>query len=139
MKTLTFRSKVDLWLGAVVAALPGVMVWQAATSDVGWTSVFTVVLVYVVALFPMRYELTDTELVVRAGLLRFRRAYATMTAATPNRSPFSAPALSLDRLLIRSQGTLGVNISPADREAFLAELQQRAPHLVASNDGGLSS
>lgn len=138
MKTLRFQSKIDTWLAVVLVAAAGVTFWGSVQSGQWFsTAVMTVVLGLVV--FPMHYELQPDALVVRSGFIRYRRAYADITAATPNRSPLSAPALSMDRLLISSKGALGVNISPADRETFLAALAERAPHLVRTQDGGLAS
>ena len=138
MKTLRFQSKIDTWLAVVLVAAAGATFWGSVQSG-QWFSTVVMTAVLGLLVFPMHYELQDDALVVRAGLIRYRRAYADITAAKPNRSPFSAPALSLDRLLISSKRGLGVNISPANREAFITALIERAPHLVRTEDGGLAS
>ncbi len=137
MGIVRFRSKVDLWIGALLAVLPGYVLVGASQAEPisGFISVALVGMVYVGLVFPIRYEFHADALVVRSGLLRYRRPYADIVAATPNRSPFSAPALSLDRLLIRSGGSMGLNISPEDRERFLATLVRYAPHLSRTQDG----
>lgn len=138
MKTLRFQSKIDAWLAVVLVAAAGVTFWGSVQTG-EWFSTAVMTGVFALVVFPMHYELQADALVVRAGLIRYRRPYADITAAKPNRSPFSAPAMSLDRLLISSKKGLGVNISPAKREAFIAALAERAPHLVRTDDGGLAS
>ena len=137
MKTLTFQSKVDTWLGAVLVLGAGSTLWGSVHTG-QWLPIALTVAVFGLLVFPMRYELHEDALVVRAGLIRYRRPYAAITGAIPNHNLLSAPALSIDRLLITSKGGLGVNISPADRDAFLAALAARAPHLIAI-EGGLVS
>ena len=138
MKGATFHSKIDTWLAAVLVLAAGSTFWSAVQTG-HWMPVATVVAVMALVVFPMRYELHDDALVVRAGLVRTRRPYADITSLVPNRNLLSAPAMSLDRLLVTSRHRRGVNISPADRERFLNELSRRAPHLVRTDDGGLVS
>lgn len=139
--TLWFRSKVDGWLALLLVAGPVVSLaggLAAAPHQQGTAFLGTLVLaaVYVGLVFPMRYGLTETHLVVRHGLVRQRVAFADITSVTPTRSPLSSPALSLDRLRI----TFGtghfkcVLISPADKKQFLVELALRA-RLVRDGDG----
>lgn len=138
MKTLSFRSKVDTWLGVILAGAPFLTVWQSGGRGV-FVPLLTIAVVYACLVFPMSYKLTETALVVRSGFIVYRRPYVDIVALTPNSSPFSAPALSLDRILVQSRGKGSVNISPKDRERFLNELRKRAPHLVPTQDGGLVS
>ena len=63
--------------------------------------------------------------IVRSGPVRRRLAIADIVAITPTRNPLSAPALSLDRLRIDVRRGGYVLISPADRDAFLADLEAR--------------
>lgn len=138
MKVATFHSKIDTWLGAVLVLAAGSTVWAALQTG-AWIPVATMAAVLALAVFPLRYELHADALVVRSGLFRYRRPYADITSLAPNRNPLSAPALSLDRLLVTSATGRGVNISPAARARFMDELAARAPHLVRTPDGGLVS
>ncbi len=132
-----YPSKVDWWMwpllalplfsgaGAVMSASfargsPGM--WDAVSIPV------VIVVVYAGLVFPMRYAITDTELLVRHGLVTRSRPLAKIVAVTPTYSPLSAPALSLDRLNIDSGGSFFATllISPTDQEEFLSELQQKA-------------
>ena len=138
MKVATFHSKIDTWLGAVLVLAAGSTFWAAAQTG-AWLPIAAVVGVLGLAVFPLRYELHDDALVVRSGLFRYRRPYTAITSVVPNHNPLSAPALSLDRILVTSSGSRGVNISPAARDRFLSELAKRAPHLARTEQGGLVS
>jgi hypothetical protein len=83
--------------------------------------------IYFGLVFPMRYGLDDTHLVVRFGVCRQRIPLAAITEVKPTHNPLSSPALSLDRLHVRfGQGVFkAVMISPTDRNRFLDELAQK--------------
>lgn len=138
MRVATFHSKIDTWLGAVLVLAAGSTLWAAVQSG-AWIPVAAMVGILAVAVFPLRYELHADALVVRSGLLRYRRAYGDIMSLAPNHNLLSAPALSIDRVLVTSKGMRGLNISPSDRERFLDALVERAPHLVRTPGGGLVS
>jgi hypothetical protein len=132
-----FRTKVDLWLAAVLVGALGLMVWTTATAAredpvtgliaAGVTG--GVVLLTAALSLPTEYVVTGTALVVRFGLFRHEIPLAAVERVYPTRNPLSAPAWSLDRLGVRyhtgeRRGLL--LISPSDREAFLAALATRA-------------
>jgi hypothetical protein len=143
--TRRFPSKVDWWLGVILAALPfvGLVVAGSAIGEgnstemwvgVGMTGV--VALMYFGLIFPMYYEITDTQLVIRSGLIRQRVELADIKEVRPTRNPLSAPALSLDRLRIDyKEGRFGYAlISPANRAEFLNALAEAAG-LARDGDG----
>jgi hypothetical protein len=143
--TIWFRSKVDWWLGLVLLVAPAISLvgWVAAADSERWAAsmgLLVLAAVYLGLLFPMKYGLTDTHLVVRHGLVRQKIELAKITSVEPTRSPLSSPALSLDRLRI----TFGagffkkVMISPAAKQEFLVELALRA-RLVRSGEGLIRS
>lgn len=130
---------VVLWASIVVLVLSPVIFWiepGPPAARLGMTLLFlgTAGLVLWV-LRGTRYELYADRLVVRSGPFRWRIPLAAIQEVRPSRSPLSGPALSLDRLLIRYQGSrLGVMISPEREEAFLQDLASRAPHLEVRGD-----
>lgn len=132
-----FPSKVDLWLGAIVAGVPvigllvlGVSIASGERSAIVVAIVTLVFIVglYAVVMFPTRYGITREELIIQFGLLRHRIRLETIKEVRPTRNPISAPALSLDRLSIRTTGRSFYEalISPADQETFCALLSTRA-------------
>ena len=132
-----YPSKMDWWLVPVlcvppVAAVAVCVGFALAGSTpgllVGVAMALLVFGIYLGLVFPMRYGLGDTHLVVRFGLCRHRIPLAEITEVNPTSNPLSAPALSLDRLRVQfGQGIFkSVIISPADRNLFLDELAQKA-------------
>jgi hypothetical protein len=138
-----YRSKIDWWLGVLlvvplVAAVGTAISLQldgdSGAAAGGWVILLGVVTLYVVVVWPVAYELTDDAIVVRFGLLRWRIAYRSLRGVTPTRSILAGPALSLDRLAIDVGSPPTRMISPADRDGFLTDLAERAPHLVRDED-----
>lgn len=136
--TRRYLTKVDWWLGALLVAVPLVTVVSAAVltlsgepggAVVAWLSVAGVVALYVGLVWPVVYELGDEALVIRFGLARSRIRYDRIRGVRPSRSVLASPALSLDRLAIDVGGSISTTVSPTDRDAFLADLAARAPHL----------
>ncbi len=132
-----FPSKVDTWVAVLLAGAPlAVVLGPLLQGDYGddpaglWLSGFAflfLVGIYGLLVFPMRYGVGEEELTVRAGLLRWRVPLGQIESVRPSRSPFSSPALSLNRLEVRWGRGLHrrVLISPRDRERFLGLLAER--------------
>jgi len=78
--------------------------------------------------FPMRYGLSETDLIIRNGMCTQRILLSEISEVHPTRNPLSSPALSLDRLHVQfGKGFFkAIMISPADRDRFLDELAQQA-------------
>ena len=132
-----YPSKIDWWLVPILCVPPvaavavSVAFALAGSTPVLLVGVAMAVLVaglYLGLVFPLRYGLGDTHLVVRFGICRQRIPLSEISEVNPTFNPLSAPALSLDRLHVRfGQGIFkAVMISPADRNLFLDELAQKA-------------
>ncbi len=135
---MVFRTKVDLWLIAVVVAALGsgvvasVAAYRESPTAGGVSLLLTILPIGVVAAvaIPTEYHLNDTELVIRWGVFRTRVPYDAIERVYPTRNPLSAPAWSLDRLGIdyRVNGARRLAlISPHRQDGFLDALQQRVP------------
>jgi hypothetical protein len=140
-KTQWFPSKVDWWLGLLLVVAPAVTLIATLTAPPserleGLLGTAVLAAVYLGLVFPMSYGLTDSELIVRHGLVRQRIKLADIVEVTPTRNPLSSPALSLDRLRITFGSGMfkKVLISPAAKAEFLVELALRA-RLVRKGDG----
>ncbi len=136
-----FPSKVDWWLGLLLVVAPAVSLIATLTAPdservAGLLGSAVLAAVYLGLVFPMSYGITDSELIVRHGLVRQRIKLADITAVVPTRNPLSSPALSLDRLRITFGSGMfkSVLISPAAKQDFLVELALRA-RLVRKGDG----
>ncbi len=126
----SYPTKVDLWLLLLVGAgmLVGTFGVIAAGLQAGdWIAagVFLLVWIAVGALaWPVEYILTDEELIVRSGVIRWRVPLVEFVSIQATRDPSSAPAWSLDRLKI-TYGKKTILISPTRREEFLDDLEER--------------
>ena len=141
MKAVTFPSRVDAWLVAVL--LFALLSPLAAVFLVGANLVFAAVsvlitlLVVVLLLVPCRYTLEAEHLLIRCGLIRQRIAYRDITGVTTSGSVLSAPALSLKRVKLsygRKGHTSSQLVSPRDRDVFMQALRERvqAAHTAVS-------
>jgi hypothetical protein len=135
MDTVTFRSKIDWWLAAVlvfsaVASLAAVAIVAVVESPLLALAVSPFLLLSVALpvwlLLATEYRIGRSELHVRSGPFAWRVPLRDIRSVTPTRNPLSSPALSLDRLRI-DYGRMGsIMVSPADKEAFVTELRKRA-------------
>ena len=135
------QSKTDAWLAASIwggCAIAFFAVFFASKKDLPNDSLRLLVALLPLALttamiVPLYYEVRGSNLVIRCGLIIFQRVpIADIVLAEPSRCAASAPAMSLDRLLIQyraGERVRSVLISPKDKQAFLTDLAGAAPHL----------
>lgn len=139
-----FRSKIDWWMGLILVALPVIELGGlAAALRNGNAEAITsmavafgmVAAIYGLLVIPVRYGVSSDRLVIRFGVVRRYIDFAAIREVYPTHNPLGSPALSLDRLAIRTgDGTFGTSlISPAEREEFLSTLGSGAG-LVRDND-----
>jgi hypothetical protein len=129
-----FRSKVDLWLVALIVGVP-VLVIEFMLEDAGigdqTADLLAIALVMVVLAFFLwlylstRYTITSQSLLVKSGPFSWVVPLREITAIEPTRNAASSPALSLDRLLIRYGGGDELMISPSDKAGFMTAIKQR--------------
>lgn len=143
---MTYRSKKDAWLfglawGAPAALiLAGLFLALAGNDGLGWSLVRDGVVtaaVLVVLTYPLNYEITETQLVARCGIMRWRVPLDSIQDVRPSRNPASAPAWSLDRLRVeylKRAATRTLYISPEDKSAFMRDLADEVPGLEFSGD-----
>jgi hypothetical protein len=139
-----YPSKVDWWLPPVLA-LPIVAALGVCFSSIQYQSLASgliggIVLILVLGLyigfiFPVRYGISASELILAFGRCRKSLPLSSIIEVAPTNNPLSAPALSFQRLRIQYRtGLLGYAlISPREREAFLDELALGAG-LIRSGD-----
>ena len=96
-------------------------------------------LVILLLTYPLYYQITSAELIVRCGVLMNRHIpLGAIDEVRPDRNPASAPAWSLDRLRIEYRSDdqpVSILISPADKVLFMQDLmaggmKMRGDHLV---------
>jgi hypothetical protein len=131
-----FPSKRDWWLGLLIwglvllGAVPALLkpgrgqfiIMVAVILFVGWIWFWT------------GYEISDDELKIRCGPFRQRIPLQEIKEIKKTRSPFSAPACSLDRMEIKYGKSKRVMISPADKENFINTIVEKSPHIQLAED-----
>lgn len=142
-------SKKDWWLvGAALAAVGiplslGVifLVMASASRQTGSLLIVIGTVTGVVLLwltYPLYYEITSSELIVRCGILmRKHIPLASIDQVVPDRNPLGAPAWSMDRLRVdyRKNGKPPfIIISPQDKFAFMQELASTDADLKMKDD-----
>jgi hypothetical protein len=141
---LTFRSKIDAWLLAVMLGVPlailSSLVPTLGRDSAEWTTVLVVGLL--AAGLPLwllantRYVLSADTLRIFSGPFRWNVRIGEITSVTPTRSVLSSPSLSLQRLRIEYATGRSVMISPADPDAFLRALDERRRAAVQRSAAG---
>jgi hypothetical protein len=137
LDTVTFRSKVDWWLAAVLlfaafASFVAVAFVAVVESPLLALAISPLLLLSVGLpvwlLCATEYRIGSSELHVRCGPFAWRVPLRDIRSVTPTHNPLSSPALSLDRLRIDyGQKKSSIMISPTDKEAFVKELRKRVP------------
>jgi hypothetical protein len=144
--TQEFRSKRDSWLvtGLLVAAIcmaSVAVVLTLARPAPRWLAISVSALLLVAAAFVVwvlsatSYRISDTTLLIRCGPLRRKLDLDDVDAITPSHDLLAGPALSLDRLRVIYRGsTVGVLVSPQDRDGFLDCCASHCRHLRREGD-----
>lgn len=128
-----FRTKIDPWLAVPVtlglAVTVIVLVRAFATGRQGGVATAVLLLLVVVlgSFAWVSYSVTDDAIVVRRGLLRSTMPLARVRRLKATREALAAPALSLDRIEIRTDRGMWLLVSPADKAGFVQAIQLRAP------------
>jgi hypothetical protein len=134
IEPVVYRSAVDRWLvvvlgfGILLASTSSAIVLVAGGAAARVIAALVALIGVGLPIWILRstsYTLAGTELLVRSGPFRRRLAIADIVSITPTTNPLSSPALSLDRLRIDERGGRSTMISPANRAAFLADLEVR--------------
>jgi len=142
-------SKKDSWLigfilaGSMIPLVLGLFFLFAGgpNRNAGYLLLVIVVVEGVVMLlltYPLYYEVTTSELIVRCGVLMNRHiSLGAIDEVQPDRNAVSSPAWSLDRLRIdyRKNGErVSLLISPESKAAFMQELSRFDSDLKMSGD-----
>jgi len=144
-----YNSKIDAWLMIVIivaflislASLILELLIPGALQQGGWISALIVLVVWafiISLIWPLYYEITPTELVVRSGILHWKIPLDSIQKVSPSQNMLASPALSLDRLRIeysQHDKTRFMLISPKDKQGFLQNLAQNAGGFEQSDDG----
>lgn len=124
----TYRSKIDIWLIAVILAaifLPVILAWgEPAILIIAATTAVPTALLTSWLFWATRYVVSDNALTIHSGFGKKTIPFEAIKSVTPSRSLLASPAMSLDRLEIRYGQNQSILISPKDKAGFLAAIGQ---------------
>ncbi|GAB6876770.1 DUF1648 domain-containing protein [Thermaerobacter litoralis] len=132
------RSKILILLTAIPPLLPVYMALRGdETAIVGLIALGPYLVVVGLTFWrPSYYRVTPTHLEIRVGLMDFDVPLHRIRRVRPTWNPVAGPAPSLRRVAIETDRGETVLVSPADRDGFIAVLEQRCPHAIVA--GGRS-
>lgn len=131
--SVTFRSRVDGWIAALLiagglVALGGASLAVLEAPPLDALAVLAVTLggqgIVLWLVLSIRYVVEAGVLHVHAGPFHHRIPLSSIHSVHPSRNPISSPAMSLDRLEIRYGNGRRILVSPRDRAAFLRAIGQ---------------
>jgi hypothetical protein len=143
---MTYKSKKDTWLIAVIAGSILVTLFAGATLILfapGIRERFIGMVVLLAALVPallttpVSYTIDRFSIHIRGGWTNWTIPIESILAVRPSRNWIASPALSLDRLEIEYKvwkGTSLLSISPERTSQFLNELADLDPGLILEGD-----
>jgi hypothetical protein len=149
---MVFPAKRDWCLNTVLHALALIVCGGVLSRGLGdlvdYPSVFRLIQIgmwsayaiyFLVRFFWARYEITETELIVREGLGRLTISLERIFEIPPTRGGFIGAGWSHDALKVRfireKTASDSVIISPRYKAGFLAELAARSPRLQPCGEG----
>ena len=126
---MTHGNRNDWWLVAafalgIAASLGAGLYWIGGPS----------LLLFVLCVYPQKYQTTDRGLLIRATLFRRLIPYGAITQAEPCTGGRSL-SLAMDGVAIRYGLRSELRISPSDPDAFLSDLAAHTPHLKRRGHG----
>ena len=129
MSEKRFNSKVDAWIALLIIAVAlmdvaFIVIFARSDDSPASTTGAVIALVGVFVLLmwlALRtyYAVDKDTLRVVSGPFRWRIPLADIQSATPTRSLWSSPAMSIDRLRIVYGKGRRIMVSPADKQGFL--------------------
>ena len=130
---MIFKSKVDWWMAVIFLAVPISMIYGVITEpDAILMLVTTIVIVLLATLFfGTKYIIEDGELIIYGGIYKKRIPIEQIRSLRPSKNPFSAPAMSIDRIEITYNKTYSevILVSPKDKEGFVKRLLEINPNI----------
>lgn len=133
---MIYKSKVAWWLYLTLAiCISPVFILAFTENDFGWAFVINLLICGGVSFFILYltwttvYIIKEDTLHIKSGFLINKKvAIDTIKKIKETNNPLSAPALSLDRLMITATNS-NVLISPKEKSKFIAHLLKINPKI----------
>ncbi|MDL2222391.1 PH domain-containing protein [Parabacteroides sp. OttesenSCG-928-N08] len=135
-----FRSKIGWWYYLIMGIVAALCIMAMLQPNVLYIVLSLGTMALLIHLFLNTwYRVTEEGiLVVHSGFFPEKRiAISEIEALEPTVMPVSSPALSLDRLIIWTNGRQWLLISPQNQSDFIKVLQNINPDLVVRKESTL--
>ena len=138
METITFKTKVDLWIPLLaIGSIVFCFIGPAITGDWLYGAILAVgvVSIEIFTFSSIKYQIKGDQLGVRSFYRWTWYQIDKIVSIKPTRSILSAPALSFNRLAIKFstrsilKSAMPLEISPVDREQFIRTLLDINPNI----------
>ena len=129
---MEFKSKVDLWLAAVLWGSVAICFFPVFLEDgliIGLVIGIPMAIFVLLLWINTKYSIRDEHIVIKGVLKDNLVPISSITSINSTRNPSSAPALSLDRLEINYGNFDFLLISPLEKERFVEELLKINPQI----------
>lgn len=127
---MTYKGKVDWWIGLAILVAIGAPVVPAIQKHNYWMLAAPVatILFLLVGAWPQKYETAGDALYIRAGLTKRVIPWSGITRVSASSDSGSSLVLSLDRLLVQHVGG-EILIAPDDQAGFFDDIASHCPQL----------
>jgi general stress protein CsbA len=130
---LHYRSKISYGLFIPILLVLLFVSVQMLRHDKGWMGLIVTLPIlgyFIYLIWAVRYTLSSDHLHISAGFIYNKKiALSEIRSLVETNNPLSSPALSLDRIDVRFGKSGTILISPKDKERFMTEVLNRAPHV----------
>jgi len=131
---MTFPSKRDAWIIAVMAALDVALLLAVVRERSIVMGVFLILgIVFFTSLLATNYTIRGDVLLIRSGPFSWRVRIADIVSVRETNNPGSSPALSLDRLeityMVKGEKR-EILVSPAEKRRFIDVLRAANPRIA---------
>ncbi|WP_274308460.1 PH domain-containing protein [Solibacillus daqui] len=127
---MVFKSKIDIWMAAMFIIVPTLMIYGVITEPDIISLVVTIAIIALLAIlfFGTKYVIQDNKLIIYGGITKTNIDIAKIHSLRPSKNPFSAPAMSIDRIEITFDPDMQMTlVSPKDKENFVKKLLEINP------------
>lgn len=131
VRPTVYDSAVDLWIALILLLGPSAALaisgyclldGRPGEARIFFFTAFATIAVTLAFTTPCRYTVDSDFLSIRCGLLHYQIPLGDIIDVEPSRTLISGPALSLRRVLVRTNKRNHV-LSPSQREAFIDDLR----------------
>ena len=136
---MMFPSKRDMWMGMIIWGVIFLWCWILYEAIFVMFNIITIVLMPILISllisiwFYTRYTIKQETLQIAYGPMKWNVNIQDIHYIREIKNPFTAPALSMEKLEVHYGKYETIVISPKDKKAFIHTLQMKNPRIEMKN------